>query len=176
VASPLRRVAAWLLDYLILAAYLVVLTAGSLGLLASPLHVAFTDALSRPLTAELGGFLLLTLPVVLYFALLEASPWRATIGKRTLGVIVTSLDGERLPVARALVREAIRFLPWEISHALVWQVVLTQGGRSFPPWIAVGFGLVYLLVITYLVTLFIGSTHRTLYDRLAGSVVRTSPV
>jgi hypothetical protein len=61
------------------------------------------------------------------------------------------------------------------------------GGRTFPPWIAAGFGLVYLLVFAYLVTLFVGllvfaylvtlfvgSTHRTLYDRLAGSVVRFS--
>jgi uncharacterized RDD family membrane protein YckC len=170
----LRRVAAWVLDYLIIAAYLVVLTAGSLGLLASPLHTAFTAAMSRPLTAELAGFVLLTAPVVLYFAVLEASPWQATIGKRALGLTVTSWDGARLPVARALVREGVRFLPWEISHALVWQVALTQGGRTFPPWIAAGFGLVYLLVFAYLVTLFVGSTHRTLYDRLAGSVVRFS--
>jgi uncharacterized RDD family membrane protein YckC len=68
VASPLRRVAAWLLDYLIIAAYLVVLTAASFGLLGSPAHTAYMTAMSRPLTAELGGFLLLTVPVVLYFA------------------------------------------------------------------------------------------------------------
>jgi uncharacterized RDD family membrane protein YckC len=168
----LRRVGAWLLDYLIVAAYLVVLTAASLGLLASPLHTTFSAALSQSVTAELGGFLLLTAPVILYFGLLEASPWQATIGKRALGVVVTSRNGERLPVGRALTREAIRFLPWEMSHALIWQIVLSPGGRSFPPWIAVGFGLVYVFVFILLFTLFVGSNHRTLYDRIAGSVVR----
>jgi uncharacterized RDD family membrane protein YckC len=171
IASPFRRVAAWLLDYLVIAAYLIVLTAVSLGILASPLRGAFTAAMSASLDAELFGFVLLTAPVVLYFALLEASSWQATIGKRALGLKVTTLDGGRLPVGRALVREAVRFLPWEMSHALVWQVALSPGARTFPPWMAAAFGLVYLLVFSYLVTLFVGSTHRTLYDRIAGSVV-----
>jgi uncharacterized RDD family membrane protein YckC len=174
IASPFRRVAAWLLDYLLIAAYLILLTAASLAMLASPVRGAFTAALSAPLDAELFGFALLTAPVVLYFALLEASSWRATIGKRALGLKVASLDGGRLPLGRALVREGVRFLPWEMSHALVWQVALSPGGRTFPPWMAAGFGLVYLLVFSYLVTLFVGSTHRTIYDRLAGSVVLRS--
>ena len=42
---------------------------------------------------------------------------------------------------------------------------------SFPARAGVGFALVYLIVFAYLVTLFVGSQHRTLYDRLAGSWV-----
>jgi len=38
-------------------------------------------------------------------------------------------------------------------------------------WIAVGYGVVYALVLLYLATLFFGSQHRTVYDRLAGSIV-----
>jgi hypothetical protein len=37
--------------------------------------------------------------------------------------------------------------------------------------VTAGFGVVYALVLVYLVTLFIGSQHRTVYDRLAGSIV-----
>jgi len=37
-----------------------------------------------------------------------------------------------------------------------------------------GFAAVYLLLFAYLVSLFVGSQHRTLYDRVAGSrVVRS---
>lgn len=169
-ASPFRRIEAWLLDYLLIAAYLVVLTAVSLGLLASPMREGFNSAMSQPVTAEMLGFLLLTLPVVLYFALSEASRRRATLGKRALRLAVIRPDGSRLSTGRALLREAVRFLPWELSHALLWRVALSPDRGPIAFWVAAGFVVVYALVIAYLVTLFIGS-HRTIYDRLAGSIV-----
>ena len=171
VASPWRRIAAWMLDYLVIAAYLVVLTAVSLGVLATPAGPALNAALTRPFTAELVGFLALTTPVVLYFALLEASTWQATLGKRALGIVVAGPAGGRLTMGRALLREAVRFLPWELSHAIIWRLALSPARSSFPAWAGLGFTLVYLLVFAYLVTLFFGSQHRTLYDRLAGSWV-----
>jgi len=170
-ASPLRRIAAWLLDYVLIAAYLVLLSAVSLGLRLSPIQTEFDSAMGQPLTAELLGFFLLTLPVVLYFALFEASPLRATLGKRALRLAVVELNGFRLSTRRALLREAVRFLPWELSHALLWRVALGPHGGSIVWWVTAGFGVVYALVLIYLVTLFIGSQHRTVYDRLAGSIV-----
>jgi type VI protein secretion system component VasF len=81
------------------------------------------------------------------------------------------LNGSRLSMSRALLREAVRFLPWELSHALIWRIALSPHGGSIPWWVYAGFGVVYALVILFLVTLFIGSQHRTVYDRLAGSIV-----
>jgi uncharacterized RDD family membrane protein YckC len=169
-ASPFRRVAAWLLDYLLIAAYLILLTAVSLGLRASPVQAGFNSAMSRPVAAELLGFLLLTLPVVLYFALFEASRWRSTLGKRALRLAVVDEKRGRLTLRRALLREAVRFLPWELSHALLWRVALSPDRGSISVLVIVGFVVVYALVGLYLLTLFIGS-HRTVYDRLAGSLV-----
>lgn len=171
VASPFRRIAAWLLDYLLIAAYLVLLTAASLALQASPARVGFGAAMSHPLTAELLGFCLLTLPVVLYFALSEASFRQATLGKRALRLAVVDLQGGKLAAWRALLREAIRFLPWEMSHALLWRVALAPDHASVSVWVTVGFAVVYGLVLLYLATLFIGRQHRTVYDRVAGSLV-----
>jgi uncharacterized RDD family membrane protein YckC len=37
----------------------------------------------------------------LYFALLESSPWQATLGKRALGLYVTDLAGQRVSFGRA---------------------------------------------------------------------------
>jgi uncharacterized RDD family membrane protein YckC len=170
-ASPLRRIVAWLLDYLLIAVYLVLLAAVSLGLRVSPVQAGFNNAMSQPVTAELLGFVLLTLPVVLYFALREASPLRATLGKRALRLAVVDANGGRLPTRRALLREGVRFLPWELSHALLWRVALSPDRGSIAVWVTAGFGVVYALVLLYLVTLFIGSQHRTAYDRLAGSIV-----
>jgi hypothetical protein len=46
-----------------------------------------------------------------------------------------------------------------------------RGSLIFPNDVdAAGFVVVYVLVGLYLVTLFVGS-HRTVYDRLAGSIV-----
>jgi uncharacterized RDD family membrane protein YckC len=170
VASPWRRVAAWLLDYLVILAYLIVLTAASLGTQLSPAASEFSSALARPITAELVGFLTLTGPVILYFALCEASTWQATLGKRALRIVVVGPGGKRLPIGRAIVREAVRFLPWEMAHALIWPLALPPHVEPLPVTIG-GFAVVYLLILIYLVSLFVGSQHRTVYDRIAGSRV-----
>jgi uncharacterized RDD family membrane protein YckC len=169
-ASPWRRVAAWMLDYLVILAYLIVLTAASLITQVSPSASVLSSALTKPITAELVGFLTLTGPVILYFAITEASAWQATLGKRALRIVVVGPGGMRLSFGRAIVREAVRFLPWELAHSLIWPLALPPHLEPLPVTIG-GFAVVYLLLIVYLVSLFAGSEHRTVYDRLAGSRV-----
>ena len=48
--------------------------------------------------------LLVALLDLVYRAGLESSRWQATLGKRWLGLAVTTLEGERLSVERAVVR------------------------------------------------------------------------
>jgi uncharacterized RDD family membrane protein YckC len=50
---------------------------------------------------SLGFFVLMSW---LYFAILESSGWRATLGKRVLGLYVSDLFGGRLSFARATAR------------------------------------------------------------------------
>jgi uncharacterized RDD family membrane protein YckC len=45
--------------------------------------------------------LLLTMVSWLYWALMESSAWRATVGKRILGIEVTDMEGRRISFARA---------------------------------------------------------------------------
>jgi hypothetical protein len=78
--------------------------------------------------------------------------------------------GTRLSFRRAIVREAVRFLPWELAHSLIWPLALPPHLEPLPVTIG-GFAVVYLLLLVYLVSLFVGSEHRTVYDRLAGSRV-----
>ena len=165
---PIRRLFAFGLDYLLIAAYLVILAGMSITVLASTLRSVYTAAWS----AELAGFLLLTMPVVLYFALLESSPAGATLGKRALGLRVLKLDGQRLGVGQGLLRSAVKFLPWELAHFTIWQLIYGSASHAnLPTWAAVSLAVVYVLVAAYLVTLFVGRTHRTIYDRIAGSRV-----
>ena len=48
--------------------------------------------------------LLLTMIGWLYWAVMESSPWQATLGKRLFGIQVTDLQGQRISFARASAR------------------------------------------------------------------------
>jgi uncharacterized RDD family membrane protein YckC len=166
------RIAAFLFDYLPIAGYLIVLVGlGSLARLATPGIAA--AAFGSPLAGELTGFVTITLPVTLYFALLEASAWQATWGKRRLKLRVTRTDGQRLSRGRSLLRTGLKFVPWELAHFCIWQVRFA--GASAPPWISAGFILVWVLVGANVVSLLLSRQHRTLYDRLSGTLVVLSP-
>ncbi|HVB57476.1 MAG TPA: RDD family protein [Candidatus Acidoferrales bacterium] len=67
------------------------------GIPADNPWILFTDTSPR-ITALLLLFLMANW---VYFALMESSPWRATLGKRILGLEVTDLAGNRISFARA---------------------------------------------------------------------------
>jgi len=165
-------VLAFAVDYLVIAAYLVVLLVASLAIMASNLVPAWATLWSSAWSAELTQSVLLTLPVVFYFALFESSPGGATLGKRALRIRVRAADGQRLGLDRALLRSVVKFLPWELAHFTIWHLVYaTASHRNPPTWTALTLATVYLLVALFLVTLFVGRSHRTMYDRFAGSRV-----
>jgi uncharacterized RDD family membrane protein YckC len=169
-ANMRRRLAAVAVDYLPIAAYLIAVTlVAMLVRLGSPgsLEALF----GSPVSAELTGFVLVTLPVTLYFVLAEASPRGATWGKRRLGLRVVTSAGDRLTVGRSLVRTATKFLPWELSHAAVWRF---RSAAEHPPVLA------YVLLLTAgglvgltLVLAFVDPRHRALQDRVASTTVVT---
>jgi uncharacterized RDD family membrane protein YckC len=162
------RTLAFALDYLVIAAYLVVLV--GLGLLAQQFAPSLTAALfGGPLSGEAAGFLLITLPVTLYFALSEASPRQATWGKQRRGLRVQTSGGVRLSLGRALGRTALKFVPWELAHACIWQI--TFAGPEPSPLITLGFALVWLLVGANALSVVLSPQRQALYDRLAGTVV-----
>jgi uncharacterized RDD family membrane protein YckC len=166
-----RRIAAFLVDYLVIAAYIGLLTSLG-GAVRRALHRRLRPP--RTATAKRVGhgvaFLTLTLPVVLYFAVLEASRAQATPGKRALRVRVTTVDGGRIPLRRSLVRAALKFLPWEVAHTAIWHVP----GHPFvsPPstWNAAGYAVALGGAACYTAALFVGQ-RQTPYDRIAGTMV-----
>ena len=86
-----RRLAAYAIDYLL------VFVAS--GVLAAAAQVAglIGESPQQLWLAVLAGYFL-------YYVLLESSPWQATVGKRTLGLQVTNLYGERVGLGRAAAR------------------------------------------------------------------------
>lgn len=166
---------AWTIDFGVIALYVALLTGVGLALQAlrdaPPLR---TNSAAEKLLGQGLAFLALTLPVILYFAISEASRRGATIGKRLMGLRVSTTDGRRVTLARSLARSALKFAPWEIAHTAIWQVP----GRLFVaepgPWNLAGYCLGLLLAASYVATLFHGR-RRTPYDRVSGTtVVRAS--
>lgn len=167
------RLRAFSFDFLIIAAYIVVLALVNFGLiLGGGALDSVSPLLSSPLAKDALAFLTLILPVILYFTLQESSPRQATWGKRKVGIRVVGRDGGPLTRTRAFVRSLLKFLPWQIAHTCLYQYPgWPSNPGEPPPWVLVGFAVVYALVGLYVVSALIAKDQRTLYDRAAGSAV-----
>lgn len=162
------RIAAFALDYLVIAVYLILLTT-----LTSAVNWIFPDILrtlfGNPLSGQITGFLVVTLPVTMYFALLESSSWQATWGKRRKNLRVVGRNNCRLRRMRAFGRTLLKFIPWELSHACIWQIRFSAGDPSLG--IVSEFALVLILIALNIASLLVSPTRQALYDRFAGSYV-----
>ena len=162
-----KRAAAFALDYTIIVIYLALLTL--MGLLLNSWLGISQSFFSDRVRAQFTGFMLVTLPVTLYFAFGESSGRQATWGKAKLGLKVTDQLGERVGFWRALTRTALKFIPWELSHTLVWTSAFSNDG--FPGWVNYGFIFVYGLIGLNLAGLVFSKKHQTIYDLLTKTYV-----
>lgn len=167
--APMRRLLAFVVDYLVMAVWLALLTAAAFAT-GAPDRLGLETSGGRVI-AHLTMFATVTAPVILGFAVMEASPLRGTPGKRILGLKVLRAEGGRAGFLRTLIRNGLKFLPWEAAHIAIWYAP----GQPFidPPaaWnMAVWTGALTVALI-YVLSLFLG-TGRTPYDRAAGLAVR----
>jgi uncharacterized RDD family membrane protein YckC len=121
-------------------------------------------------STQIYTLLTISLPIWLYFALTESSPWRATVGKRLLGLRVVGVDrGERIGFGRAIVRTFVKLLPWEVAHL--------SNNLPVPMWYAddpgfrIGFAVSGVLMVVYMAMVAFGPRRRGPHDLLAGTLV-----
>ena len=171
-ASGLPRIKAFAFDYLVILAYMAVLAGVGTWLTLGPLGDRWTQLMSSPVRADLVAFLMLVLPVALYFAFGEASEAGGTPGKRRVGLRVVGPGGARLGLARSAVRSGLKFLPWQLAHTAMFHIPGFPVSPGEPPaWSPVLLAVAWLLVALYLLGLTPIFGGRTLYDRAAGSAV-----
>jgi uncharacterized RDD family membrane protein YckC len=122
--------------------------------------------------AHLLGFLTLTFPVMIYFVISELI-YSATPGKRFAGLKVTSFNGRPLTLIQAIVRNIIKFLPWEYAHTLVYILLLVPNSTNSK---IVLFGLVIanIIPIIYVYFVLFGKDHRGPHDLISGTIVKHS--
>lgn len=173
VAAPIARIRAFVWDYLVVLGYLVALTGLGLLLTFGPVGSAWAELMEDPVRADFVAFVSAVLPVVLYFALSEGTGAGATWGKRRVGLVVV-VAGRAAPPrrGRALVRNGLKFLPWQMAHTAMFHIPGFPAATGEPPtWSVVVLGSAWFLVALYLVGLTRLGDYRPLYDRVAGTVV-----
>jgi uncharacterized RDD family membrane protein YckC len=164
---PFRtRIIAFLWDYVIILGYILLLI--GVSFLARPLVIPLFT--TNPLLAEFTGFLFLTLPVYLYFALCEGSKSHATWGKRKMGIVVAGIYGQPVGLVSSLFRSALKFFPWELAHFTIWHMALPSEYSNYLIYSLLG--AVYGLVILYLISPLWSKNKQTVYDSIARTVVR----
>lgn len=162
-ANLWQRISAFLLDYLILAVYLA-------GLSALFFILPNTSSLfDSRIKAQTFGFLFVTFPITLYFAISESSKKQGTWGKTRLSLKVTDQEGNRIGFGKSLIRSTLKFIPWEISHTLLWEVTFNP---DLNPIILNSMLIsVYGLLGAYIASLLLTKTRQTLYDLVCGTYI-----
>ena len=159
-------------DYLLILAYIVVLAGVNYGLILSRgILEDISPIFASPWIKDGLAFLTLILPVILYFTFFESGPQQASWGKRRVGLRVVNASGERLTRTRAFIRNLLKFLPWQLGHTSVYQILALAPGQEPTLLHTAGFVLTYLLAGLYLASAVITKNHRTPYDWAAGSFV-----
>jgi uncharacterized RDD family membrane protein YckC len=129
--------------------------------------------LGSPWAGQAISFLTITVSFTLYLALCESSPMRAALGKRALGLVVSQETGGRLSFGSALLRNAVKFTPWEFGHIVFWQLFFS-GEEGFPARVWGPAAIPFLGPVWWLVAII--ASGRTPYDRWASARVRIARV
>src|SRR5688572_18085033 len=108
----IKRVKAFAIDYSIILAYIAFLIA--VTLIVSSI-AGWDVRVAEPVEGQLTGFFTLTLPVILYFCISENGHHAGTIGKRKLHLQVVAADLTKAGRGQLLIRNCIKFLPWELA-------------------------------------------------------------
>lgn len=152
------RFTALLIDYLLILLYLITLAA----VIAVFYYLVF-DGIPEfnHLTSQLVAFLTTVLPVTVIFAIMESKPSYGTIGKRKKNIKVIYKNKS---FKSSLIRNAIKFLPWQIGHIGVIAAIYNDYSTM---WFMVG-NIGFLLAVIYIFMVIFNENHRHIPDIVAG--------
>jgi uncharacterized RDD family membrane protein YckC len=112
-----RRAAAYLLDITLAFALLFVLPQTIIAAQVWPILGITQDSFKSGIFTEVYVMLLISMPIWLYFILLDRSKLQGTPGKKLLGLSVTDArTGKTITTGQSILRNAIKLLPWELAH------------------------------------------------------------
>ncbi|MFZ1400871.1 MAG: RDD family protein [Candidatus Promineifilaceae bacterium] len=158
----IKRLAAYILDILLLFVLLA-----PLGFL-----LQWATGSSLPQTGpEIWRTLLwnFSIPAWLYFGLSDGSQTGATLGKRLLKLKVVNNQNQRLSTGQAVLRTAVKLVPWELVHISAF--ALSEEMSVFSPMQTIGLAAANMLTLVYVVVAVFTSGQRSIHDFVAQSRV-----
>jgi uncharacterized RDD family membrane protein YckC len=127
-----------------------------------------------PWNMELYVLLTISLPIWMYFTLLESSRVKGTLGKKWLKIQVENTDGSKLTFAKAFVRTLLKLLPWELAHIGV--IFPTPMYYLENPNLRALTMVGIILFIIYFLSIWFSKKSRAVYDVALGvRVVNATP-
>jgi uncharacterized RDD family membrane protein YckC len=163
-----RRIAAWVVDWLIISAWAAALV---------PLGLLLVDRSVPSLGWNAVSFVVLIVPATVWLAAWEGGRSGATPGKRLFGLRVRVPQVGDVGWRLAAVRNALKVaLPWELGHTAAF-LLADPKASGLTMLFSIAFGvLACALAAGYVASLFIG-IGRTPYDYAAAThVVRSQAV
>ncbi|WP_114749748.1 RDD family protein [Pleomorphovibrio marinus] len=167
----LKRALAFSIDFLLIGLWIGFLLL--IGLSLTGARVGWESLFERPALAHLISFVSVTLPVILYFSLFESGKRKGSLGKWLLHLAVVKFpDSDRkITFQAALLRNFLKFTPWELSHVLIHYGNLETPNNAGSMFTLIGLSLLSLAPFFFLSEILFQKNQRTLYDRLAGVCV-----
>jgi len=133
--------------------------------------ISSDEAQLTPVSGQLLGFFSLTLPVFFYFFLSERSKSGATIGKRVVKIRVFNMGSNSNN--SFLLRNILKFLPWEIAHTGVhWALFYSETKMSVPIWVWITLVLPQAVALSYLLSVIISKGYGSIYDKIANTRIK----
>ncbi|KAF1305205.1 RDD family protein [Candidatus Enterococcus willemsii] len=108
-------------------------------------------------------------PVFIYSLVTETSNQHATIGKSWMKLVVNSTNNQPIRFRQILVRNIIKYLPWQYAHMLIFRGFALNWELD-PFWLGM-FVLTYILPISWFVVVVIRKDHRGIHDLVAHTIV-----
>ncbi|WP_245830946.1 RDD family protein [Sediminibacillus massiliensis] len=158
-AGLMLRFKAFMIDYIFILVYLTLIFVLTVFLFPS-LQRFYQESLIQ---AQLAGFIMVTLPVSLYFIIGDSKIGRQSIGKKKTSIQVVDENGEPPSILHAAIRTLLKFFPWELSHFLVYRVINIGEGEMAGNLYSMG-ALVYAMIFTYILTAVWTKEKQSLYD------------
>lgn len=110
-----RRLMSWLVDYVVILGWLAVL-----ALVVGVPSVAGWWGLDRlwsdPIASDVAITVMTVVPLFGYLTVTESRPPHGTWGKRRAGLTVIAAAAPAFGTARAVVRNLVKVLPWQLGH------------------------------------------------------------
>lgn len=140
------------------------------------LGIAASQALLRPVNPVLRNlsspgvlqawvFWTVTIPIWLYFAWQERRYGAAPVARR-LRLRVVSADGAAMTWRQALLRNAVKLVPFELNHAVILSPVASHAAPS-----RIGQAVVWGLVLAYVAAMYVNRRRQSVHDMIARTVV-----